>query len=265
MGDITVNGTSAVSNPAVHAGDGVAQQAQTDLGVAISNFGLDGSGTSLSASSYDTTNGQTLLPGVYSTGSTLEVSGTLNLNFNDQTNALFIFLVGSSLTVDGSSTVVLENVAPGDGIFWVMSAGSATLGTDAAFEGNILASASITLDTGANIDCGRALASTGQVSLDTNTVSTTCSNAPVFTNPPGSTATGNAFLEASNGLDGSPVPEPGALSLVGTPWGYPCDAAANRAFLNALHRQLLGPPRFSCPPRKADTALRDLNLRASKI
>ena len=90
---------------------------------------------------------------------------------------------------------------------------SATLGTSAAFEGNILANTSITLDNGATIYCGRALAYNGAVTLDTNTISTTCENAPV-TNA-GTTATGNAFLEASNGLGGASVPEPNTSVLLG--------------------------------------------------
>jgi hypothetical protein len=46
---------------------------------------------------------------------------------------------------------------------------SATLGTGTAFVGNILASASITVTTGASVS-GRLLAMTGAVTLDTNTV-----------------------------------------------------------------------------------------------
>lgn len=47
---------------------------------------------------------------------------------------------------------------------------SATLGTGSTFVGNILALASITLTTGANVT-GRALARNGAVTLDTNNVS----------------------------------------------------------------------------------------------
>jgi hypothetical protein len=54
-------------------------------------------------------------------------------------------------------------------VFWQVG-NSATLGTDTAFLGNILASSSITLDTGATF-CGRALAETAAVTLDTNTIS----------------------------------------------------------------------------------------------
>jgi type VI secretion system secreted protein VgrG len=213
--NITVNGTTAVGNSAVYAGDAFAGMAQSDLGTAISTLSGEGPGTDL-GTSYQTGT-ETLLPGVYSTpASTFEVTGTLTLNFNNESNASFVFLVGSSLTVDGGTSVVLENVGAGDSVFWVMPAGSATLGVDSVFEGNILAYASITLDTGATIDCGRALASTGAVTMDNNTVSTTCENAPVTTTgADGGIATGNAFLEESNGLGGASVPEPGTFLLLG--------------------------------------------------
>jgi hypothetical protein len=46
----------------------------------------------------------------------------------------------------------------------------ATLGTNTAFEGHILALTSITLTTGATILDGSALARNGAVTLDTNTI-----------------------------------------------------------------------------------------------
>lgn len=68
---------------------------------------------------------------------------------------------------------------------------SATLGTTTSFQGNILALTSITLNTGAKIGCGSALALNGAVTLDTNVIGGGC----------GSTST---------------VPEPGTLGLLGT-------------------------------------------------
>lgn len=213
LSSITVNGTSAVGNAAVHIGDAVAQQAQSDLSTAFSNLSILGPGSILSASSYATGN-ETLTPGVYSTGSTFDVNGTLTLDFNNQSNASFIFLVGSSLTAEVGSTVALENVGANDSVYWVMSTGSATIDGSAAFEGNILAYASISFGTGATLDCGRALASTGTVTLLTNTLSTGCENAPVTTTSSGMTVAGNALLEASGGLGGSSVPEPGSAGLI---------------------------------------------------
>lgn len=157
LSSVTVNGTTVVSNPAVHTGDAIAQQAQSDLGTAFSNLSSVWPVNSLSAKSY-ATGAESLTPGVYSTGSTFDLNGTLTLDFNNQSNASFIFLVGSSLTAEIGSTVALENIGAGDSVFWLMSTGSATIDAGAALEGNILASASISFGTNATLDCGRALA-----------------------------------------------------------------------------------------------------------
>ncbi len=213
LSSITVNGASAVSNPAVHITDAVAQLAQVDLTTAFSNLGSAGPVNSLSGSGY-TTGSETLLPGVYSTGSTFDLNGVLTLDFNNLSNASFIFLVGSSLTAEVGSTVALENVGSNNSIYWVMPTGSATILAGSTFEGNILAYSSISFGTGATLNCGRALASTGAVTLLTNTLSTGCQNTPVTTTSTGVTAAGNVFLEGSNGLGGSTaVPEPGSAGL----------------------------------------------------
>jgi len=212
LSGITLNGTSAVGNSAVHIGDAVAQQAQTDLSVAILGLSSEGPGTSLSASSY-TAGIVTLLPGLYSTGSTFDLTGTLTLDFGNVSGASFDFLIGSSLTAEVGSKVVLENVGANDSLFWVMPAGSATIDAGATFAGNILANASITFGTGATLDCGRALASTGDVTLLSNTLSIGCENALVTTT--GGTAAGNVALEGGNGLSGvEATPEPGTLMLL---------------------------------------------------
>ena len=53
---------------------------------------------------------------------------------------------------------------------------SATLGTTTDFAGNILAEYSITLNTGAEILCGRAIALTGAVTMQANTIADNCAN-----------------------------------------------------------------------------------------
>jgi hypothetical protein len=211
LSSITVNGPSATGNPAVHVTDVVAQKAQADLTTAMSVLSGEGPGTSLSATSY-TAGIVTLAPGFYSVGSTFDLTGTLTLDFGNLSNASYVFLVGSSLTAEAGSTVALKNVGSNDGVFWVMPAGSAAILAGATFEGNILADSNISFGTGATLNCGRALASTGIVSLLTNTLSTGCENALVTTS--GGTAAGNVLLEGSNGLSGAGVPEPGTLMLL---------------------------------------------------
>ena len=239
LGDITINGSNGLISPDVHLADAVANLAQSDLSTAISGLSSEGPGNILSASSY-TAGTVTLLPGVFSTVSTFDLTGTLTLDFENLTDASFIFLIGSSLTAETGSTVALKNVGLNDSVFWVMPAGSADIKAGATFAGNILAYASITFGDSATLYCGRALASTGNVTMLTNTISIGCESALVTTG--GVTAAGNLFLEGSNGLSGGSggiaitppitpggppgsitpvaagivVPEPNTLLLLGT-------------------------------------------------
>jgi hypothetical protein len=64
--------------------------------------------------------------------------------------------------------VVLINGAQAGQVFWQVGS-SATIGTYSDFVGTILASDSITADTGATVD-GRLLALTGAVTLDDNLI-----------------------------------------------------------------------------------------------
>jgi hypothetical protein len=95
-------------------------------------------------------------------------SGDLTLDAQGDTNAVFIFQMGSTLTTTSGRQIVLTGGAQAANIVWQVGS-SATLGTSSVFEGNILAYASITATTGATVQ-GRLLAQTGAVTLDANTI-----------------------------------------------------------------------------------------------
>ncbi|HEY5111207.1 MAG TPA: ice-binding family protein [Acidimicrobiales bacterium] len=117
--------------------------------------------------------GTPLTPGVYNSGSSLQLNGTLTLDGGGDPNAVFIFQAGSTLTTASASSVVLIGNAQACNVFWQVGS-SATLGTGTSFQGTILAVSAITLTTGATVT-GRLLAQ-GAVTLDTNsvTVPSTC-------------------------------------------------------------------------------------------
>jgi len=150
------------------ATDAVALQAQTDLtsaynaAAALSRTGTL-TGTDLG--------GLTLTPGVYFFASSAALTGTLTLDNQANPNAEFVFQIGTTLVTAGSSSVVTINGGPiqGSNVFWQVGS-SATLGTSTAFAGHILADQSITLTTGATIFDGSALARSGAVTLDTNSI-----------------------------------------------------------------------------------------------
>jgi len=156
-----------VSGGAIHAADAVAAQAQSDLTTAYNFAAGESCGTNLTGQNLG---GLTLTSGVYCFTSSAQLTGTLTLNAQGNPNAVFIFQIGSTLTTASSSSVVFINGGQGDSVFWQVGS-SATLGTTTDFAGNILALTSITLDTGANIHCGRALARNAAVTMDTNMVS----------------------------------------------------------------------------------------------
>jgi len=165
---ITGFGTPASITGAFHAGDSVAMTAQGDLTTAYNNAAGAAGGAVLAPD----IGGLKLFPGVYKTTSaqpSLGITGTLTLDGNGDPNAVWIFQIVSTLTTASTnSQVVLINGASSHNVFWQVGS-SATLGTTTSFTGTIMAQASITLTTGATLN-GRALARTGAVTLDTNTV-----------------------------------------------------------------------------------------------
>jgi uncharacterized repeat protein (TIGR02543 family) len=134
----------------------------------------DGQGRSLNAISLPgQLGGLTLAPGLYSNSSTSGISGTgangiLTLDAQGNANAVWIFQMGSTLTTDSGTSIVLAGGAQAKNIFWIVGS-SATLGTTSVFYGNILADQSITLNTGAVLN-GRALTRIAAVTLDASII-----------------------------------------------------------------------------------------------
>jgi len=166
----------------VHRTDAVALLAQRDLILAYDNAAGRSSTAAISADLA----GSTLTAGVYTSASSLGLSGALTLDARGDPNAVFVFQAGSTLTVGSASRVVLTGGAQACNVFWQVGS-SATIGSASAFAGNVLAMMSISLTTGATLD-GRALARNGAVTLDTNTITKAACATPTS----GSTAPGGA-------------------------------------------------------------------------
>jgi len=151
-----------------HAGDAVAMTAQGDLTTAYNNAAAAAGGAILPAD----IGGETLAPGVYKTTSaqpSLGITGNLTLDAGGNANAVWIFQIVSTLTTAaGNSQVILSGGAQSKNVFWQIGS-SATLGTNTIFAGDLMAQASISVNTGATLN-GRALARTGAVTLQSNPV-----------------------------------------------------------------------------------------------
>ena len=123
--------------------------------------------------------GLTLVPGVYC-ASAFTLTGTLTLSGSGP----YIFKSAATLITSGTARVVGGDPCN----VWWRVVSSATLGVNTSLVGNVLALTSISLATGANLN-GRALAQSGAVTMDSNTISNAvCVAAPGPTASPAPTA-----------------------------------------------------------------------------
>ncbi len=179
-----------VVNGTQHPADAVALQAQSDVTTAYNNLAGQSPCTDLTGQDLG---GLTLIQGIYCFSTAAQLTGVLTLDAQGNSAAVFIFQIGSTLTTASNSSVTTINGGTGCNIWWQVGS-SATLGTTTAFEGNILALTSITLNTTATILPGRALARNGAVTLDTNTIDmTACVIPPTATPTATATATETAI------------------------------------------------------------------------
>jgi uncharacterized protein YhjY with autotransporter beta-barrel domain len=187
-----------------HNADGVAASAHADT-VTAYNF-LAGEASTMNLTGQTLGVGVlTLTPGVYTFNTSAQLTGTITLNTLGNSNAPFIFQIGSTLTTASGSSVMILGGGSDPNIFFQVGS-SAILGTATTFVGNILALTSITLDTGASISDGRALAINGAVTLDSNNISALVTalgpgvpSSPLPFLPPGSTPNETAVV---NNIDG---------------------------------------------------------------
>jgi hypothetical protein len=157
-----------------HISDAVSLLAQT----ATTAASVDASTrTPIVPGTYADLTGDTLTSGVYNATSSMALNGVLILNGQNDPNSVWIFQAGSTLITGSSASVIFENGAQACNVFWQVTS-SATLGTSTDFSGTIIATQSVTLDTGATL-LGRALAMNGAVTMDSNTITVpTCAALP---------------------------------------------------------------------------------------
>ncbi|OFX83957.1 MAG: hypothetical protein A2W99_03615 [Bacteroidetes bacterium GWF2_33_16] len=155
-----LNGTQHISDP-------IADQAKLDIIDAYNNVAARTCTDVVTLSG--NIGGLTLTPGLYFSTSSLAISsGDLTFDAQGNANAVFIIQIASTLTTTSGRKVILSGGASASNIFWNVGS-SATFGTTSVMKGTILATESITFNTGATLD-GRALTRIGGVTLEGNTI-----------------------------------------------------------------------------------------------
>lgn len=210
-----------------HGGDAVTQQAKLDLVDAYDDAA--GRGPVTATTPVDLA-GQTLTPGVYSSG-TIELSGTVTLDAQGDPNAVFVFQAASTLVTASASTVSIINgtAETACNIYWKVGS-SATLGSASDFVGTIMALESISLDSTATVE-GRLLARTGAVTMINNTITNTgCTELAVTPTPTTAPPTDRSPTDGAAGNSGSDASTSGGTpgdgsTGAGTPTATPTELA----------------------------------------
>ncbi|MCH8489296.1 MAG: DUF3494 domain-containing protein [Oceanicaulis sp.] len=109
--------------------------------------------------------GETLMPGLYTWDSSVQISSDVIISGND--SDVWVFQISDDLTTSNAVRVNLTDGAQAENIFWQV-AGAVTIGTTAHVEGFILSKTGVTLKTGASVH-GRILVQTAAI-FDSNVV-----------------------------------------------------------------------------------------------
>ncbi len=163
-------GATVVPPFATHANDGSAIAAQGSVGALYTTLAGLGGATAIGPE----LGGVILTPGTYSFTSTANIAAGTTLTLSGA--GTYIFKVGSAITANVGSSVVLANGATACNVFWQVTSAATLNGV--TFSGNVVAQAGVTLGVGASLS-GRALTTTaGAVTLSGGNIVGGCSTAP---------------------------------------------------------------------------------------
>jgi hypothetical protein len=162
--------------------------------------------------------GQTLLPGVHSTGTgaAATLTGNLTLDAQGNPNAVFIIKIDGAFSTAVNSNVLLAGSASSCNVYWQVT-GAFTLGDNSVFRGTLVAGGAIELLEGSSL-FGRALTKAGAIHLHNNIV--TLSESPNAIAGPNRTI----CLNESSQI-GSAAVSGSTYSWTSTPAGFTSTAA----------------------------------------
>jgi hypothetical protein len=228
-------GPPAVITGSTHATTEVAAQAQLDLTTAY-DAAAGQSVLPANDLSGEDLGGLKLSPGTYRYNAAALMTGALTLDAEGDPNAEFVFQIGSQLTTESASSVVLVNGASPCNVYWQVGS-SAELGTTTSFQGTLMALTSISLNSKATV-VGRMLARNGQVSLIENTLTRPlCATGP-NTPPSGETGGPGTVAPTTPGTtDSATVPSSGSRLASGRRAKAPRSSRNGRASVRSAPRE----------------------------
>lgn len=152
----SISGSYIVNDGTIETDTALAASCHDDIQTA---YNVAMSASCPPANIYPELGGLTLMPGVYCSRSEMKFSAsTLTLDGQGDSNAQWIFQVGTALTTATTTSFILENGAQAQNIFWAVGS-SANIGYSSSFVGNILALKAVSFGS-SSVITGRSLALT---------------------------------------------------------------------------------------------------------
>jgi hypothetical protein len=189
----TVNGT-------IHDKDAAAETAQSDRADAYA----DAAGQETTTTFAGDQAGVTFHPGVHTTAAAFSNTGTVTLDADGDSNAVFIFQINAALSSAAGSKVVLTDGALANNVYWQV-AGAISLGADAKYVGTFLGVGAIAFGDGASLK-GRALTPTSVAMTNTSfLVAKDDLTAPLVTIDGGAARSTNDSTPAISGTTDEPA------------------------------------------------------------
>lgn len=159
--------------------------------------------------------GETLNPGVYAIGSAGSIAGTIILDAQGDSSAIFIFKINGAFSAGTSTTIVLTNGTTACNVFWVAE-GAISIGATSIVKGTFIANSGA-VSMGANCSLeGRLFSIVGAISFNSATISLpgNCNylNIGVLSNFVAFTGTGAVGNTGNTTITGSIGSNNGAIS-----------------------------------------------------
>ena len=197
-------------NGEIHDKDDAAEIAQTDRSDAYADAAGQESTTTFAGDQ----GGATFHAGVHTTAAAFSNTGTITLDADGDSNAVFIFQIDAALSSAAGSKVVLTDGALANNVYWQV-VGAITLGAGAAYVGTFLGATTIAFGDGASLK-GRALTPSSMAMTNSPfTVAKDDLTAPLVTIDGGSMRSTNDTTPTISGTTDEPVGRAVTVTLAG--------------------------------------------------